>query len=112
MSPHSGLPGWEEIHILRQALPAYASRGTVYFEYVLPRLGRRIDVVLVIDQIVFIVEFKVGEADFRAAALDQVWDYALDLKNFHETSHDKLLVPILVATRSSKAASSLTTSRR
>lgn len=89
----------EQMRVLRQTLRAYASRGTIYFEYVLPRLGRRIDVVLVIDQIVFILEFKVGDAEFRAAALDQVWDYALDLKNFHETSHDKVIVPILVATR-------------
>lgn len=98
----------EQIRDLRNALPAYSLRGNVYFEYVLPRLGRRIDVVLVIDHIIFILEFKVGEAEFKAAALDQVWDYALDLKNFHETSHDKIVVPILVATRASKTAGALT----
>ncbi|WP_247660856.1 DUF2075 domain-containing protein [Ideonella alba] len=90
----------EQMRILRAALPTYAARGNIYFEYVLPRLGRRIDAVLVVDQVVFVLEFKAGEIEFKAAALDQVWDYALDLKNFHETSHDKVIVPILIATRS------------
>lgn len=69
------------------------------FEFVLPRLGRRIDVVLVIGQIVFVLEFKVGEHEFQRYAIDQVWDYALDLKNFHEPSHRAAIVPVLVATR-------------
>jgi hypothetical protein len=49
------------------------------------------------------MEFKVGESDFSAAATDQVCDYALDLKNFHETSHDKEIAPILIATRAKSA---------
>jgi len=98
----------EQVHLLRNVLPDYASRGHVYFEYVLPRLGRRIDVLLVIGQLIFILEFKVGETAFRSAAMDQVWDYALDLKNFHETSHDKLIVPIVVATQATLSACELT----
>lgn len=90
---------WEEqILILRTVLPAYAGNGWVYFEYSVPRLGKRIDVVALIGSILFVLEFKVGEKDYAPTARDQVWDYALDLKNFHETSHDKVIVPILVAT--------------
>jgi hypothetical protein len=33
-----------------------------------------------------------------------VWDYALDLKNFHEASHSVSIVPILIATESKAAA--------
>ena len=51
-------------------------------------MGRRIDVVLLIKSVIFILEFKVGESDFNAAAIDQVWDYAIDLKNFHESSRE------------------------
>jgi len=61
-------------------------------------MGRRIDVVLVIERVIFAVEFKVGEKTFDRSAIDQVWDYGLDLKNFHEASHDASIVPILIAT--------------
>ena len=88
-----------QVPILHNALSPYGGRGRVFFEYAVPRLGKRIDAVLLIDGVVLVVEFKVGEDEFTAQALDQVWDYALDLKNFHETSHDRLVVPILIPTQ-------------
>src|SRR5512139_223139 len=72
--------------------------GSLYLEFDIPRMGRRIDAVVLSGPVVFVVEFKVGEKEFERAALDQVWDYALDLKNFHEASHAVAIVPILVAT--------------
>jgi hypothetical protein len=72
--------------------------GALFLEFSIPRMGRRIDAVLLLGPIVFVVEFKVGGVSFDRAALDQVWDYALDLKNFHEASHAAHIVPILVAT--------------
>lgn len=72
--------------------------GALFLEFNIPRMGRRIDVVLLIGASVFVVEFKVGENAFDRAALDQVWDYALDLKNFHQASHNAPIVPILIAT--------------
>lgn len=72
--------------------------GSIYFEYAIPRMGKRIDVLLIVESIIFVVEFKVGEKEYHSHAIDQVWDYALDLKNFHETSHDKTIIPILIAT--------------
>lgn len=87
----------EEIKILQSILVEY--NGHVYFEYSIPRMGKRIDVVLLIKQIIFVLEFKIGEKEFPSYAIDQVWDYALDLKNFHETSHDKYIVPILIASK-------------
>src|SRR3989338_11016872 len=72
----------EEINILLDALSPY--HGSIYFEYSIPRLGQRIDVVLLIGSVIFVLEFKIGENEFTSYAIDQVWDYALDLKNFHE----------------------------
>jgi len=96
---------WEEqARILRRVLLPYAGQGKVYFEYSIPRLGRRIDVVAVIRSVLFVLEFKVGEREFSSHGRDQVWDYALDLKNFHQTSHDKLVVPILIATQAASSA--------
>ncbi len=85
-----------QIELLKETLPSLS--GSIYFEYSIPRMGKRIDVLLIINSIIFILEFKVGEKDYPTYALDQVMDYALDLKNFHETSHDKLIAPILIAT--------------
>ena len=87
----------EEIRILNGALEGLD--GTVYFEYSIPRMGRRIDVLALIGPVLFVLEFKVGATDFDAYAIDQVWDYALDLKNFHEASHDLSVAPVLVCTR-------------
>ena len=91
----------QEIKILKEVLINY--QGKIFFEYSIPRMGRRIDVVLIIKNVIFVVEFKVGEKDFYQNAIDQVWDYALDLKNFHETSHINLIAPVLVCTESKKS---------
>ncbi len=72
--------------------------GSIFCEFNIPRMGRRIDVVLISDAAIFAIEFKVGETVFDRSAIDQVWDYGLDLKNFHEASHDASIFPILVAT--------------
>jgi hypothetical protein len=72
--------------------------GSLFLEFNIPRMGRRIDAVLVIGPVLVVIEFKVGETAFNRAAVDQVWDYALDLKNFHSASHAAAVVPILLAT--------------
>jgi len=87
----------EEIKILQNTLTPY--KGSIYFEYSIPRMGKRIDVLLIIGSAIFILEFKVGEEEFASYAIDQVWDYSLDLKNFHETSHESFIAPILIATK-------------
>ena len=86
----------EQVELLRPHLQDLD--GAIFFEFDIPRIGRRIDVVLVIKSVVFVIEFKVGAKSFDRSAINQVWDYALDLKNFHETSHGVSLVPVLVAT--------------
>jgi hypothetical protein len=85
-----------EVSILQTALADIT--GTVYLEFSIPRMGARIDTVLIIGAAVLVIEFKVGADSFDAYALDQVWDYALDLKNFHEPSHRVLIAPILIST--------------
>jgi hypothetical protein len=86
-----------EILILKDVLPSY--KGSIYFEYSIPRMGQRIDVIILIGAVIFILEFKIGEKEYSAYAIDQVMDYALDLKNFHETSHEQFIAPILIATK-------------
>ena len=87
----------EEILTLRNTLLPYSGNGSVYFEYNIPRMGRRADVIAVIDGIVFVLEYKTAEQRFQRDAIIQVWDYALDLKNFQEGSLNRILIPILVA---------------
>jgi hypothetical protein len=90
----------EEINILRQSLKTYD--GSFYLEYSIPRMGKRIDALFIIKSVIFVLEFKVGEKEYLSTSLDQVWDYALDLKNFHEPSHNHFIAPILVATKAKK----------
>ena len=89
----------EEICIMRKVLSMLENKdGQVIFEYDIPRLGKRIDVVLLLNGIIFCIEFKVGESHILEMDVDQVFDYALDLMNFHKFSQGKVIVPILVAT--------------
>ena len=85
-----------EIEILRTQLNGI--NGSLFLEFNIPRMGRRVDAILIIGPVVFVVEFKIGEMLFDRSANDQVWDYALDFKNFHEASHSALIIPILVVT--------------
>lgn len=88
-----------EIGIMRDVVSELNDQdGQIIFEYDIPRLGKRIDLVLLYRGIVFCIEFKVGESRILEGDIDQVLDYALDLKNFHKFSQDKVIVPILVAT--------------
>ena len=93
---------------MKDILSAYSNtHGIIVFEYDIPRLGKRIDVVLLLNGIVFCLEFKVGESRILETDIDQVLDYALDLKNFHRFSQDKLNVPILIATNHRDASTEI-----
>jgi hypothetical protein len=91
-----------QIEILQSCLAGLD--GHLFLEFNIPRMGRRIDAVFLINQLVFVIEFKIGERAFDQAAYEQVWDYALDLKNFHEASHAASIVPILLATEAKAPA--------
>ena len=95
------LRAWEdEIGILGPALKDVA--GTIYLEFDVPRLASRIDAVLISGPAILVIEFKTGERLYRAAHYNQVWDYALDLKNFHLASHNAPIFPLLVATEATQ----------
>ena len=95
----------EEISILKKVLSNFKNEnGKIIFEYDIPRLGKRIDVVLLFKGIVFCLEFKVGEKNILVPDIDQVFDYSLDLKNFHKFSQDRIIVPILIATKYSRTS--------
>ncbi len=90
----------DEISVMKSFLHEYSGRGSLFFEYSIPRMGRRVDVILLIDGFVFVLEFKTGteQINYREAVI-QAWDYALDLKNFQEGSIDRFLFPIAVFKR-------------
>jgi len=71
----------------------------IFLEFAIPRMGRRADAVIVAGPLIFVLEYKVGSKDFGRHAIEQTHGYALDLKNFHVTSHDKAIIPLLIATR-------------
>jgi hypothetical protein len=69
-----------------------------FMEFLIPRMGRRADLIVLQNGIIFVVEYKLGAHRFDRSSVDQVYGYGLDLKYFHETSHYARIVPILVAT--------------
>ena len=86
----------KQITILKNQL--FEFEGQIYFEFAIPRMGKRVDNIVIIDEVAFIIEFKVGDGGYEKHAIEQVIDYTIDLKNFHEGSHDIKLIPVLVAT--------------
>ncbi|ABO25357.1 DUF2075 domain-containing protein [Shewanella loihica] len=84
-----------------------SDKGWVFFEFLIPRMGRRADVVLIYSGIIFVLEFKIGASNYLSQDLRQTHGYALDLKNFHRGSHGKCIVPILVATATENSFSDI-----
>jgi Uncharacterized conserved protein (DUF2075) len=97
----------QEIAILKSVLPNFD--GHIYFEYSIPRMGKRIDTVLLLRSALFVLEFKIGEHHFTSYAMNQAYDYAVDLKNFHETSRDLFIAPIVIATNATAPVPTITT---
>jgi hypothetical protein len=90
----------EEIRLLKRWLQGMD--GDIVLEYSIPRMGKRIDCVILCGGVVFAIEFKVGADCYASHAIDQVMDYALDLKNFHSESHSRPIMPVLLCTRAEK----------
>lgn len=100
-----------EINLLQNVLLAWKEEeAEIIFEYDIPRLGKRIDVVLLFRGLIFCLEFKVGQKDVLQSDVEQVMDYALDLKNFHLYSHDRIIIPILIPTKHASSSGSFTPS--
>lgn len=90
---------WDkQIHDLQTRLEACGMDGDIIFEYDIVRLGKRIDVILLIRHMVFSLEFKNGKTAFTAQDAQQAEDYAIDIKNFHKESENLYVCPILIAT--------------
>ncbi|MCQ0113063.1 DUF2075 domain-containing protein [Zhouia amylolytica] len=86
----------KQITILKNQLIGF--QGQIYFEFAIPRMGKRVDNIVITNNVAFIIEFKVGDGGYEKHAIEQVIDYTIDLKNFHEGSHNISLIPVLVAT--------------
>lgn len=94
---------WDkQIYDLQTRLEACGMEGDIIFEYDIVRLGKRIDVILLIRHMVFSLEFKNGKNIFTAQDAQQAEDYAIDIKNFHKESEDLYVCPILIATDAPK----------
>ena len=91
-----------EIALIQETLDGVD--GHIHLEYIIPRMGKRVDVLLIIQNIIFLLEFKVGTDTYDAAAVNQLIDYALDMQNFHEGSHDQIICPILIATEAEEVS--------
>jgi len=89
-----------QAEILKRVLTGH--QGALYLEFTIPRMGRRIDALVIIGPVIFVLEFKVGEHAFSSQDVDQVVDYGLDLHNFHEGSHHAYIAPVLICTEADR----------
>lgn len=95
---HLQMGAWQrEIELLKECLPSFKD-GHILFELQIPRMGRRADAVLIFQNIIYVMEFKVGARRYLPHDLRQTHGYAIDLHHFHSDSHNKTIVPLLVAT--------------
>ena len=88
----------KQIEILKLALNLFKG-GQIYFEFSIPRMGKRVDNILIINDFIFVIEFKVGDTEYQKHSIEQAVDYCLDLQNFHEGSHHEKIVPVLISTK-------------
>ncbi len=95
-----------QINILKEAFKDN-SEGHLFFEFAIPRMGKRVDNIIIIGDLIFVIEFKVRDFKYEKHAIDQVIDYSLDLKNFHQGSHNEKLIPLLVSTHASPNQNSI-----
>ncbi|RZJ68863.1 MAG: DUF2075 domain-containing protein [Flavobacterium sp.] len=94
-----------QIDILKNNLSGF--EGKLYFEFTIPRMGKRVDNILIIDNCIFIIEFKIGSSIYDSYAKEQVFNYALDMNNFHEGSHNNVIIPILLADKATPIINNL-----
>src|SRR5262249_32438880 len=72
---------------------ACATCWTLVFEYEIPRRQKRPDVILLADDLIFVIEFKTGARDSPASGRWQARSYALDLSDFHLESRERTIIP-------------------
>jgi hypothetical protein len=106
--PHNELQkrqvkAWEvEIKTLKAAceeivrVDAATSRWSLLLEYPIPRRQKRLDAVILADDVILCLEFKTEDKAYSLQAQRQIEDYALDLRDFHEASRRRRLVPIVI----------------
>lgn len=95
-----------QIRELKQALVGFRD-ATLLLEFEIPRIGKRVDAILILNGSILVLEYKVGAKTYDAISIDQAHDYALDLKNFHKASHHLTIVPILIATDATSESTAL-----
>lgn len=103
---HTQTLSWEEeISILKSSLktlidqrPEFGKFG-ILLEYPIARRDKRIDAVIISNNLIIVIEFKVGKFEYSNADKEQLLDYCLDLRDFHFESRDKIIIPLLLATK-------------
>jgi len=95
------LKSWEsQVSVLQSELGKIvaknpsADKWRIILEYEIPVLGKRIDVVVLANNVIFVVEYKDGDSCTGKSALLQAQDYALKLHDFHSESRNKVIVPL------------------
>src|SRR6266550_2720382 len=104
---------WQiEIEVLKSAstellrLAPSAATWSLLLEYPIPRRSKRLDAVFLAADVILCLEFKTLDKAHSIQADRQVEDYALDLRDFHEASRNRCIVPVTVVPRAASVKNS------
>ncbi|MGE0434331.1 MAG: DNA/RNA helicase domain-containing protein [Planctomycetota bacterium] len=78
-------------------LDASADDWLVVLEFGLPRLAKRLDLIVVAPACAVVAELKGGSADNVDSGFAQAEEYAFCLRHFHHASHGKRILPVVVS---------------
>lgn len=84
-----------QITALKSSLKLVPSDWEIIFEYPIPRRSKRVDLIIIAEDLLFVIEYKDKESKYSNDAILQVEDYSLDLRDFHKESKGKNIIPIL-----------------
>lgn len=108
------IKAWErEIEVLKLScgdlirLAPSAAQWSLLLEYPIPRRHKRLDAVLLAVDVIFCLEFKTEDKAYSLQPQRQAEDYALDLRDFHEASRDRRIVPVVVVPKAAPAEASV-----
>src|SRR5690242_1536292 len=95
------IPAWnQQIETLRQELSKLCTeieqmkRAAILLEFPIPRRQKRIDAILLVLDLIFVLEFKSGFNN--SSGLKQAEDYAADLADFHLPSRNRRIFPLAI----------------
>ncbi|MEZ9231771.1 hypothetical protein AB4259_11900 [Vibrio amylolyticus] len=81
--------------------------GYIFIEYQIGKTQLKADAVVLYRGLVFVVVFRSGESAYRQVDIELAQQLAFALKEHHQPSHDKFIIPVVLSTHSAPQRSEI-----